>query len=120
MFAECGVAAVVVVGVEEVCQGCASFVVGGVGPQVGPFVQERAVEAFDLAVGLGTVGAGEFAGRAEVGQDGLPGPAFAVGPRVVRQDAFDARGMPWLWKNAAARVRKPAQVATFSSAWISL
>lgn len=30
------------------------------------------------------------------------------------------RSMPWSAKNAAARVRKPAQVATFSSPWISL
>jgi hypothetical protein len=43
-----------------------------------------------LAVGLGPVGAGELAGRAEVGQGLPPGEAFAVGPGVVGQDAFDA------------------------------
>ena len=31
---ECGVAAVVVVAVEEVCQGCGALVVAGVGPAV--------------------------------------------------------------------------------------
>jgi hypothetical protein len=87
---ECGVAAVVVVGVEEVCQGFGPLGVRRVGPEVGPLVEERAVEAFDLAVGLGSVGAGEFAGRAEVGEDVVPGQALAVGPGVVGQDPFDA------------------------------
>jgi hypothetical protein len=70
---ECGVAAMVVVGVQEVCQGCGPFVVGGVEPLVGPFVEQGAVEALDLAVGLGAVGAGEFAGGAQVGQGLLNG-----------------------------------------------
>lgn len=30
------------------------------------------------------------------------------------------RVMPWLWKNAAARGRKPAQAVAFSAGWISL
>ncbi|GAA3597374.1 hypothetical protein GCM10022295_92460 [Streptomyces osmaniensis] len=46
--AECGVAAVVVVGVQEVCQGFGAFGVAGVGPLVGPSVEQGAVEAFDL------------------------------------------------------------------------
>ena len=87
--AECGVASVVVVGVEEVWQGCASFGVAGVGAEVGPFVEQGAVEAFDLAVGLRPVGAGEFAGRAEFGQGLAPGDALAVGPGVVGQHALD-------------------------------
>ncbi|GAA2779277.1 hypothetical protein GCM10019017_25480 [Streptomyces showdoensis] len=45
---------------------------------------------FGFAVGLGQVGAGEFAGGAEVGEGVLPGQAFAVGPGVVGQDPFDA------------------------------
>ena len=49
-----------------------------------------AVEAFDLAVGLRPVDAGELAVRAEVGQGLLPGEAFAVGPGVVGQDPLDA------------------------------
>jgi hypothetical protein len=58
------VAAVVVVGVVEVCQGFGAFGVRGVGPQVGPFVEEGAVEAFDLAVGLRPVGADLLVGDA--------------------------------------------------------
>jgi hypothetical protein len=46
---ECGVAAVVVVGVQEVCQGVGAFGVAGVWAQVGPFVEQGAVEALDLA-----------------------------------------------------------------------
>ena len=74
MTAECGVAAVVVVGVKEVCQGLGEFVVAGVGPQA---------------------------------------QALSVSTRSMRV-------MPCAWQNAAARVRKSAQVATFSSEWISL
>lgn len=40
--AECGVAAVVVVGVQKVCQGCGPCGVAGVGPLVGPFVEQSA------------------------------------------------------------------------------
>ena len=90
MPVECGVAAVVVVGVEEVCQGCCALVVRGVGPLVGPLLGQGAVETFDFAVGLWPVGAGELAGRADVGQGGFLGQALAVGPGVVGQDAFDA------------------------------
>jgi hypothetical protein len=61
LAAECGVATVVVVGAEEVCQGCRAFGVAGVGPLVGPFVEQGAVEAFGFAVDLGPVGAGELA-----------------------------------------------------------
>jgi hypothetical protein len=75
---------VVVVGVQEVCQ-CR-----GVGPQIGPFVEQGAVEALDLAVGLRPVGARELAGRTQVGKGLLPGEAFAVGPGVVGQDPVDA------------------------------
>lgn len=74
---------------EEVCQGRCPLGVRGVGPQVGPFVEQGAVEAFDLVVGLRPVGTGEFPGRPEVGQGGFPGQALAVGPGVVCQDPFD-------------------------------
>ena len=83
-------AAVVVVGVQKICRGFGPFLVGGVGPQVGPLVEQGAVEAFDLAVGLRPAGAGQLAGRAEVGQGLAPGEALAVGPGVVGQDALDA------------------------------
>lgn len=61
-----------------------------VGPEVGPFVGEGAVEAFDFTVGLRSVGAGEFARRADVDQGLFPGQALAVGPCVVREDALDS------------------------------
>ena len=60
---ECGVAAVVIIGVEEVCQGFGALVVRCVGPQ-GPLVEEGAVEACDFAVGLRPVGADLLVGDA--------------------------------------------------------
>jgi hypothetical protein len=48
----------VIVGVEPAGEGGDSFSLGAVGPCVGPFLQHGAVEPFDLAVGLGAVGAG--------------------------------------------------------------
>lgn len=50
-----GVSAVVIVGVEPLWVGVAPFGLGSIGPRVGPFVEEGAVEALDLAVGLGPV-----------------------------------------------------------------
>jgi hypothetical protein len=76
--------------VQEGGQGFGPLGVAGVGPGVGPFVQQGAVEAFDLAVGLRPVGAGAFAGGAEVGQRLVPGAAVAVGEGVVGQDPLDA------------------------------
>lgn len=112
-------AAVVVVGVQEACQGGRAFVVAGIGPQVGPLVQQGAVEAFDFAIGLRSVDAGELAGRAEVDECLLPGEALAVGPGVGGQDTFDAvdarRG-----EEGRGPGQKAAQVAAFSSGWISL
>lgn len=87
---ECGVASMVVVGVQEVAERLGALAVCGVGPDVGPFLGQGAVEAFDFAVGLGSVGPGVFARRADLGQGVLPGQAFAVGHGVVGQDAFDA------------------------------
>jgi hypothetical protein len=81
--------------VEEVCQGGGAVANADVGPQMSPLVEQGAVEAFDLAVGLRPVGAGVLAGRGEVFQGPPPGVAFAVGPCVVRQDVFrtvDAEG----------------------------
>ena len=58
MAAECGVAAVVIVGVQPPRELVTAFEVAGVEAGVGPFVGQGAVEAFDFAVGLGSVGAG--------------------------------------------------------------
>jgi hypothetical protein len=41
------------------------------------------------------------------------------GSRKTRSTAARVRASMSAWKKAAARVRNPAQVATFSSAWIS-
>ena len=114
---ECGVAAVVVVGVEEVCQGFGAFGVAGVRPLVGPFVEQGAVEAFDLAVGLRPVGPYAFvgdAGRCE----GLGEQLGLVAGAVVGQDPFDgdAVGLEEGW----ARCQKAAAVCRRSSVRTSL
>ncbi|GGK25254.1 hypothetical protein GCM10011583_66570 [Streptomyces camponoticapitis] len=57
---ECGVSAVVIVGVEPVGVCLASFGLGAVGLRVSPFVEEGSVEPFDFPVRLGPVGAGAF------------------------------------------------------------
>ena len=56
---------------------------------VGPAVAHGAVEAFDLAVGLGPVGPGLLHGDAELVAGGVP-VAGAVAASVVGQDSFDA------------------------------
>jgi len=55
---ECGVAAVMIVGVEERLVGGDALALAGVGHGVGPFLGQGAVESLDLAVGLRPVGAG--------------------------------------------------------------
>jgi hypothetical protein len=77
--------------VREVCQGGRAFVVAGAGLQAGPLLEQGAVEAFDLAVGLRPVDARAIAGCAEVGQCLPPGEALAVGPGMVGQRPFDAQ-----------------------------
>src|SRR5580692_6175002 len=86
--AECGVSAVIVVGVEPVWQGVAAGGFGGVRLGVGPFVGPGAVEALDFAVGLGPVGAGPLVGDAELGAGCGPWQG-AVAAAVVGQDALD-------------------------------
>lgn len=66
----------------------AAFLFTDVGPGVGPFVEEGAVEAFDLPVGLWTVGAGAFVGDPCIGQC-VGSSARAVAGAVVGQDALD-------------------------------
>src|SRR5699024_6625396 len=55
-----GVAAVMIIGVEEGGELCEALGFAGVGARVGPFLFQGAVEPLDLAVGLGPVGAGAF------------------------------------------------------------
>src|SRR5699024_8455114 len=57
-----GVAAVMIIGVEEGGELCEALGFAGVGARVGPFLFQGAVEPLDLAVGLGPVGAGAFVG----------------------------------------------------------
>jgi hypothetical protein len=72
LAAQCGVAAVVIVGVQPSWQRLAPFGFAAVCLGVGPFVEQGAVEAFDLAVGLGPVGTGAFVGDARVGEGVAP------------------------------------------------
>jgi hypothetical protein len=68
-----------VVGVQPGVKGGAPFGFGAVGAGVGPFLQQRSVEPFDFAVGLGPVGAdalvGDLAGRQGV----APGEGLVAG-----------------------------------------
>ena len=56
MAAECGVGAVVIVGMQPGGELLAAFGVGAVEPGICPFVGQGAVEAFDFAVGLWPIG----------------------------------------------------------------
>ena len=56
MAAECGVAAVVIVGVQPFGEFGAAFGVASVEPCVCPFVGQSAVKSLYLAVGLGPIG----------------------------------------------------------------
>src|SRR5690606_37172525 len=86
--AECGVAAVMVVDVQPGRKRGAAFGLGGVGAGVGPFVQQGAVVALDLAVGLRPERAGALVGGPGRGQGGAPQPR-GVGRAVVGQYAPD-------------------------------
>jgi len=90
---ERAVGSVAIVVVQEAPVGVGALGFAGPGSDVGPFLEQGAVEAFDLAVGLGPVGAGllGFGGGAFAGP--VPGAAAVAGP-VVGQDAFavDAPG----------------------------
>ena len=69
-----GVGSVVVVVVEPGLVGGFALGLAGVGVGVGPLAGQRAVEALDLAVGLGPVGAGVAVLDAGCGQDLVKGP----------------------------------------------
>jgi hypothetical protein len=86
--AGCGVGSVVIVEVEPGGEGFAAGVFGAVEASQSPAVGQGAVEAFDLAVGLGPVGPGLLRLDAEFGAGVAPGAGF-VGWSVVAQHAFD-------------------------------
>lgn len=94
-------AAVVIVGVKEVCQGHGARCVGGVGPQAGPFIEQCALEGFCLAVGPGPMDASELSRRAKLGEGVLPSQATRCRSAPARRE--DALGV----RNAAARVGSP-------------
>jgi hypothetical protein len=73
LAAEGGVAAVMVVEVQPLVELAAPLGVGAVGACVGPFVEQGAVEALNLAVGLGSAGADEPWRDARGGERGDPG-----------------------------------------------
>ena len=75
-------AAMVIVGVQPVGEGCGAFGFAEVGADVGPFLEQGSVESLRLAVGLGPVGPGPSVCDAERGQGVAPGGGVPVGPRV--------------------------------------
>ena len=58
----------VVVVVDEARQGREPVRVGVVGPHVGPLAQQGAMEAFDLAIRLGSIAAGALVDDTEFGE----------------------------------------------------
>jgi len=86
--ADGGVHAVMVVAMEPAGKSAGAVGLAGVGAGVGPFVEQGAVEALDLAVGLGPVGPAVLVDDAVLGEGGVE-EAAPVGEVVVGQDAFD-------------------------------
>ena len=74
------------------------------------------MEAFDLPVGLWSVGPGPFVGDAECGAGVAPGER-AVAGAVVGKDAFDVT--PRSANQSRRGARTPIAVSAFSSAQIS-
>lgn len=109
-------AAAVVVGVEPDAESVAPFGVGAVEAGVGPLVSEGAVEALDLAVGLGPVGPGPFVDGARAGQGFSEGCSAVAGP-VVGGDpggGFDLGHRLWdLVGRAGSHVQLDHRVAAF-------
>ncbi len=115
MAAECGVAAVVIVGVQELGVGRGALVLAGVGTGVGPFFEQGPVEPFDLSIGLGPVGAGAFMHDVLAEGDlpvlGAVGTPLSVSTRETV--------IPWAANQAWARVQNAAAVCLCSSSRIS-
>lgn len=58
MAAECGVAAMVIVGMQPARELRAPFGIAGVEPRICPFIGKGSVESLHLAVRLGSIGFG--------------------------------------------------------------
>jgi hypothetical protein len=104
-----------VVEVKPVVQCGAALVAAEVDADVGPLLEERAVEPLDLAVGLGPVGPDALVADAiERGCEVLAGVVLGV----VGQDSVDGvdsmGGEPGL-----GPLEEPGAGCPFSSSWIS-
>src|SRR5699024_8626532 len=83
-----GGGAVVIVEVQPPGQGCVALRGGRVELGIGPAVAHRAVEAFELAVGLGPVGSGSLVLDAQVSACISPSPG-AVARAIVGENPLD-------------------------------
>jgi hypothetical protein len=107
-----GVGSVVVVFVEPCWQGGSAGGFVEVEAGEGPADGEGEVEAFDLAVGLGSVGPGVFRGDAESGAD-VASQIAAVSPRRVSDYEIAAgahvstSGRVRVSSRSCCRVRRP-------------
>src|SRR4029079_707111 len=86
--ADSGVHPVMVVAMEPVCKRTGSVGLSPVGTDVGPFLEECAVEALNFAVGLGAIRPAVLVDDAGLGQCRVEQPA-PVGEVVVAQHALD-------------------------------
>ena len=85
--------AVIVVDVQPRRQGLSTALIGGIRADVGPFLEQGAVEALHIAVGLGMPGLREALHRTALQHGGLEGEGTAVHPGVVGEDALDHDAM---------------------------
>jgi PAS domain-containing protein len=119
--AERGVGTVMVVQVQPGVQGGGAFLVGPVGPLVGPLVEHRAVDALHLAVGLRPVGPGEALLSAEL-RDGLAevtGVAVVAG--VNRGGAMTLKAIAYVrtYRLDGRPVREPTPIPDEMEEWIN-
>ena len=77
-----------VVAVEEVRKCSGAVALAGVGSDVGPLVEQGAVEALYLSIGLRSVGSGSGVRDGELGAKITPSEALVSGA-VVGEDTFD-------------------------------
>ena len=80
----------VIVGVEEPVERSGAGVVGPVGLDVGPFLEQGPVEPFALSVRLGPAGADPHALHAQLRQGLTEGDGFGAGVRIVDHHGLDA------------------------------
>lgn len=81
--------AVMVVDVQPRRQGLGATLIGRIGSDVGPFLEQGAVEALHLAVGLGVPGLREALDRAALQNRSSERKGTAVHLSVVGEDTLD-------------------------------